>query len=1173
MIKIARLAQGGYWKYLSDGVAERRSAPEHGSALTAYYAATGTPPGRWTGGGLASLGIAEGELVTDEQLSRMLDDVAHPLGGEPIGAVPKPKGESKRGPAVAGFDLAFSHWKSISVAWALADQGTKAAIYECHQRAIQDTLRYAEEHYLRSRSGKGGIAQEEINGVVAASFTHYDNREHEPHLHQHVVVWNRAKCLDGKWRTLDSRALFKANQALSTLHANIMATYLSETLGWGWDQKGTRRGMDKCEVAGVPERLIKEFSKRTSDVEALREEHLEKFKVAYGREPTPAEFDSINRKASERTKAKKTHKSLEELSKKWREQAEPYVGEATSFVATLADRNDLPALRATDLSDEMLAEVAQFARRRVSERRSTYSRAHVETQVSIELFGVRFASVDDLIAVTRKATDMALDGSLQVSVDDLHHVPERWKSRDGASKFRPVAARLYTTEDLLQAEARIFNLAERHDQRLAVPKGTVAQVCDRPLANGATLGLDQAYAVEQLATSNRVLDVLVGPAGTGKTTTLAALRAAWEAEHGPGSVVGLAPSAAAAQVLGDELGIATENTSKWLYEADRDQERRAELAELRARLAGTATAAATTTSPLQAQANRVESEIARWSFKPGQLVIVDEASLAGTFQLDGLTARATEAGAKVVLIGDPFQLSSVQAGGMFRSLARRDGVAELADVRRFNEAWEAKASTQLRTGKEAAIDAYLAHDRVVEGDREQLLDVLYRAWKADTGAGKVSLMIAGDGATVAELNARARADRVAAGEVAEDGLAVRDGVAGRGDVVVTRENARLLSTGKGWVKNGDRWTVTAAYEDGSMAVRREGGGGSVVLPAAYVAENVELGYATTAHRAQGRTVDTAHAMVSPTTTREVAYVAATRGRESNRLYVDTAYDPDPESSHGALAGRQTAREVLATVLSRSGADVSASDTIRGEQDEAESTNRLWAEYFSIAQAPVAHRWDTLLERTLQPHEWEQVRASEALGPLHMALEQAQAHGLDVEAELPHLARNLTGLRDVAAGVEARITKFTAEQVRKGRTTDAGLIAGLLPRALGIEGPDIARALSERDRAIEARAQAKLTEALAKRERWTAALGTAPEDPAARLAWEHKARTVAAYRDRWDGPATKPLGSAEACRNLEQLSEWARAKRALEACQRLSAASREVEQVPRRSPDVDLGMGL
>jgi len=95
------------------------------------------------------------------------------------------------------------------------------------------------------------------------------------------------------------------------------------------------------------------------------------------------------------------------------------------------------------------------------------------------------------------------------------------------------------------------------------------------------------------------------------------------------------------------------------------------------------------------------------------------------------------------------------------------------------------------------------------------------------------------------------------------------------------------------VKNGDRWMVTATNSDGSMALRRANGSGEVSLPADYVAQHVELAYATTAYRSQGRTTDTAHAVVSPATTREVLYVSATRGRESNNLYVDTSFDPDP----------------------------------------------------------------------------------------------------------------------------------------------------------------------------------------------------------------------------------------------------------------------------------------
>ena len=234
--------------------------------------------------------------------------------------------------------------------------------------------------------------------------------------------------------------------------------------------------------------------------------------------------------------------------------------------------------------------------------------------------------------------------------------------------------------------------------------------------------------------------------------------------------------------------------------------------------------------------------------------MIDESSLAGTFTLDELVSAATTAGSKILLLGDHAQMSSVEAGGAFSLLVkdRGDLVPELTDVRRFNSEWEKAASVELRAGNTSAIDAYEAHDRVTGGDRESLLDAVYAAWKADVEAGKSSLMIAGDTATVAELNRRARTGRVAEGSVASAGLAIADGQrAGIGDEIVTRQNNRMLTTGKSWVKNGDRFVVTAANPDGSMGVRRVSGGAEATLAADYVAQHVELGYATTSYRSQG----------------------------------------------------------------------------------------------------------------------------------------------------------------------------------------------------------------------------------------------------------------------------------------------------------------------------------
>ncbi len=270
-----------------------------------------------------------------------------------------------------------------------------------------------------------------------------------------------------------------------------------------------------------------------------------------------------------------------------------------------------------------------------------------------------------------------------------------------------------------------------------------------------------------------------------------------------------------------------------------------------------------------------------------------------------------------------------------------------------------------------------------------MLDALYLAWRKDTKDGQTTLMIAGDLGTVSELNARARADRVAEGAVAEVGVEVAGGgTAGVGDLVVTRQNDRRLCTGQGWVRNGDRWTVTATDQDGTMTVQRTNGGGMVVLPAAYVAEHVELAYASSAHRAQGRTVDTAHAFVTSTTTREALYVLATRGRESNRLYVDTHYDPDPQTAHDQATEQVSAKEVLTGVLRNEGADVAAHDMIRREQSEAEGMERLSAEYLTLATMAQSERWDSLLAQSgLSDGDLEAVRASAAHGPLLAAFRE------------------------------------------------------------------------------------------------------------------------------------------------------------------------------------------
>jgi hypothetical protein len=656
---------------------------------------------------------------------------------------------------------------------------------------------------------------------------------------------------------------------------------------------------------------------------------------------------------------------------------------------------------------------------------------------------------------------------------------------------------------------------------------------------------------------------------------MAGLRAVWEAEHGPASVLGLAPSAAAAEVLAEELGIETENTAKWCHEHRRAVERLGKIARLHRVLADPALSPPRR-SALGSQVARMEAHVAAWRFRAAQLVIVDEASLAGTFVLDELVTAAIEAGAKVLLVGDPAQLSSVEAGGMFCALVSdRDGVVPtLSDVRRFHHAWEKAASVELRAGAVDAIDAYLAHGRVADGSRDQMLDACYKAWKTDTDAGLRSLMIAGDQHSVDELNTRARLDRIAAGVVSETGVTVAGGATvGVGDRVVTRQNDRRLATGHRWVRNGDHWTVTATHADGSMTVTRLGSAGTLVLPACYVAEHVELAYASSAHRSQGRTVDTAHAMVSPTTTREVLYVSATRGRQSNRLYVDTSYDPDPQSGHDAITEPLTAREVLAGVLRRDGADLAAHEMIRRAHDEAEGMERLSAEYLTLATVAQADRWDALLARSgLTTNELAAVGASEAKDPLFAALRDADARGLDIEVALPHLvtAKSLADADDIAAVLQRRVERWTNAAAGGRQKRPGNLIAGLIPRAQGVTDPELATALAERDHAMEARARALATRAVAGAEGWVGACGTVPGDPICRKRWLREVSTVAAYRDRWHITSQQPLGARADVSSIEQQTQFRRAQAAMRRA--VAIATTETEQLGGAVAEIEVHVG-
>lgn len=1055
-MSMRRMTLGAGFRYLMSSVARSDREGPTTDPLTAYYTQDGTPPGRFLGAGLAGLNGGEGvepsSIVSEEQLWRMLGMLQDPLTGQPLGKAPvadRPACRDTKGtwrPAsrtVAGFDLTFSAPKSVSVAWALADGPTRHRIYEAHVTALEFVIGYAEREVITTRTGQRGVVSEAVLGVVASAFDHWDSRAGDPQLHTHVVVLNRVQAAsDGRWRTLDSRALFKANVALSELYNGALMDLLTADFGWAWEpQQRPRSASPTWEVSGVAKGLRDEFSQRSTAINAAAQDLMVRFVASHGRQLTTPEVIRLRQQATLKTRPDKQLWPLAELIQGWRTRAAKHLEQAPqAWVATLVDRCDLPTVWAANLDDGMLKAASIVVVDAVAARRATFTRSNVLAETLRQLHGVRFAAPAERAQAADRVTTLALGASVRLTPAEAPtRVPATLQRPDGSTRLRARDATIYTTAAVLQAEERLLAAGRATDAR-AVPSDVAAATANAPLpgrTDGRQLTSEQGDAVCQVVTSGRALDVLVGAAGTGKSTAMAGVRAAWEAQFGRGSVVGLAPSAAAAEVLADAVGAATENTAKWLTEQQRQEQRVVELASLQAKLRGASPSLRT--RAMTQRARKVAAELDRWRLRTAQLVIVDEASMAGTLELDAITSKAREAGAKVLLVGDPAQLSPVAAGGAFRLLVSdRSTPAELVDVRRFRHEWERTASLALRDGRRTAADAYFAHGRVLDGDRDTLTEAMYQAWRADTRAGRASLMVAADAATVTELNARARADLVAAGEVVEHGVPLLDGsTVGVGDLVVTRLNQRdLRATGGGvknratggWVKNGDGWTVTAITADGSLTVHRTGTPGTVIrLPADYVREHVELGYATTAHRAQGRTVDTAHAYVSAATVREALYVMATRGRETNWLYVDTSYDHDQDTAHQVLEP-QSPEQVLRGVLATSGAEVSATQTRAQETAAASSAARLDAEGAAIHQHRRQQRYtELLLEAGIPPEHIEAAKNTDRWRPMLQRMHRSEQLGLDLRGALRAASQGEKPDWALLARVDAGLAAWNADR--------------------------------------------------------------------------------------------------------------------------------------------------
>ena len=412
----------------------------------------------------------------------------------------------------------------------------------------------------------------------------------------------------------------------------------------------------------------------------------------------------------------------------------------------------------------------------------------------------------------------------------------------------------FTTRQMIEAEQRLHRAAElmaereRHEVNDRYRRAALAHAEQR----GLVLSGEQADALARV-TDGRDLSVVVGYAGTGKSAMLGVAREAWET--------------AGYEVRGVALsGIAAENLE-----------------------AGSGIASRTIASLEHGWAQ------GRDLLSQSQVLVIDEAGMVGTRQLERVLSHAAEAGAKVVLVGDIWQLQAIEAGAAFRFIQERHGGAEIGEIRRQQEDWQREATRDLATGRTAdALEAYRSHGMVHEAEtREQAREDLIDGWDRDRQVSpeRSRIILTHTNDEVRELNEAARERMREAGDLGEEvRLTVERGERdfASGDRIMFLQNERGL-----WVKNGTLGTVEQVSPQ-SLTVRTDDGRDVAFDLKDY--NRIDHGYAATIHKAQGMTVDRTHVLATPGMDTHSSYVALSRHRDG----VDLHYGRDDFASHDRL---------------------------------------------------------------------------------------------------------------------------------------------------------------------------------------------------------------------------------------------------------------------------------
>lgn len=972
--------KGGVILFHGTGAAARRYVEADRSRADEYYLGADNAVAEYAVIDAGGEVTAARSLSADEYEGWV--DWINPVAGESMGT-PRQPGEGRKGSPLLA-EMTINAPKSLSVAAALHLE-VSDALDAAQQDALAEIRRWLGQHSVTRVGPRGQVEVVPIERMQVVGIGHKTSRAGDPHRHIHMQLGTRVFAA-GKWRALDTAALFKQQGAIRALGTAVIAAHpqLAKTL--------TDHGLTLDPVSGEVTEL----------------------------EP----FNAVMSKRSAQIR-----RNLERLEAEW-EQAHPgeHIGPVlSSQLQGVAWAHGRPGKKPADLKDE------QWWRQELAD--AGYDPAILTHRATPVPVGLDEVSVQE---VANRALDRAAGAASAWTRHTLQEHVTRIITETGV-RATPAELREFITLATSVAAGDCFSIlppgsptpehvahltslgvvAAETALRDQLAAATPTREPERPDVTDAAdeAGLDEGQRTAAAAVASAdPLVIVEGAAGSGKTTMLAvAIQVA--TERGRSARV-VAPTLRAAQVAHDELRVPATSVAALVYAHGWRWNRDSVWTRL-------------TPGDLDPDTGKPYGGPPRDAIlAQGERVIVDEAGMLDQDTTRALLTVTAEAGATVALVGDRAQLPAVGRGGVLDMAVQAWGRSyDMTELHRFTDPEYAALTLTMRDRENpgAVFDQLTAMGLVTLHDSE---DNARMRIAEQTQRGEAITVATNDEA--AALNERIRAGRVERGEVDDQVTATgSDGLSiGARDVIQTRKNDTTLG-----VANRQQWTVQHVTDSGTVYAREVGDPEKkarrvVSLPPEYVGEHAHLSYAATAYGVQGATVNTAHAILSDATSAAGIYVGMTRGRETNRLHVVAENLADARAQFVAAMERDPADRGLDHATAQAAEAVRGLITDGPVQRVSEAIARLLAEAEQAERQ--AARWTQTAVRFDTQRATHRVENDEATAILRAAKAEAERVRAEVTAPLSAQAEADGVAYLVAAQAEATARAKLTASGRFGR---------------------------------------------------------------------------------------------------------------------------------------------